>query len=252
VRRIRVLLIVAAGALVAPAAGGQTAPPDTLATAGADAHVLGIEIGSIDTLATPAPESVDAGAFRYVYGQESRGFTVTMQQINSASRRLFIVAVPVAAGASLIAGSDLDPAVRLAASELGAGAAVYLLKFAIRRPRPYVGLSGVEARVEIPEIDHDPYSLPSGHAAVSFALATSTSLSYPRWYVIAPTYAWAATTALSRVWHGVHYPSDVALGAAMGTGVAVLVHLFLPDVDPDDVDPLGPPPPPTVNLRFAF
>jgi membrane-associated phospholipid phosphatase len=252
VRRLALCLALVAAGLAAPAAGAQTAPPDTLAPAGAGSGVLGIEIGSIDTLATPAPESVDARAFRFVYGQEGRAFSGTMQQVNSASVRLFIASVPLSAGASLIAGADLDPTVRLAASELGAGAAVYLVKFMVRRPRPYVGLPGIEARVEIPELDHDPYSLPSGHAAISFAIATSTSLSYPRWYVITPTYAWAATTALSRVWHGVHYPSDVALGAALGTGVAVLAHLFLPEVDPDDADPLSAPAPPAVNLRFAF
>jgi membrane-associated phospholipid phosphatase len=209
-------------------------------------------VGSIDTLATPGPESVDTRAFRYVYGQRARAFTGTMQQINSASRRLFIAAVPVSAGASLVAGSDLDPTVRLAASELGAGGAVYLVKFLVRRPRPYVGLSDVEARVHIPELDHDPYSLPSGHAAVSFALATSTSLSYPHWYVIAPTYAWAATTALSRVWHGVHYPSDIMLGAALGTGVAVLFHVLLPDIDPDDSDAAGAAAPPALTITFPL
>ncbi len=250
--RLPTLVLAAAGVLIAPAAAAQTAPADTLEPDGVTLPVVGIEVGSADTLATPAPESVDARAFRYVYGQDAPAFRGTMQQINSASRRLFIVAVPAAAGAALIAGADLDPAVRLAASELGVGAAVYLVKFAVRRPRPYVGLPGVEARVHIPELDHDPYSLPSGHAAIAFALATSTSLSYPHWYVITPLYAWAATTAVARVWHGVHYPSDIVLGAALGTGVAVLVHVLLPDLDPDDVDPLGAPAPPAVTLRVPL
>jgi membrane-associated phospholipid phosphatase len=105
----------------------------------------------------------------------------------------------------------------------------------------------------VPENDPDPYSFPSGHAAVSFALATSTSLSYPEWYVVVPAYAWATATSLARVWHGVHYPLDTMAGAAFGAGAAVLVHLLLPEVDGED-DELGTlrAAPPALTLRLVF
>jgi membrane-associated phospholipid phosphatase len=86
---------------------------------------------------------------------------------------------------------------------------------------------------------HDPpapgdarLSFPSGHASLSAALATSWSLSHPRWYVIGPGALWATGVALSRVHLGVHYPSDILAGIILGVGVAVLVDQLRRTVTP--------------------
>ena len=63
-------------------------------------------------------------------------------------------------------------------------------------------------------------SLPSGHAATSFAGATLLALEHRRAAV--PLYVLAALIAWSRVYVGVHYPLDVVAGALLGTGVALL------------------------------
>ena len=65
-------------------------------------------------------------------------------------------------------------------------------------------------------------SFPSGHTATAFALATSLSITYPKWYVIAPSALWACSVGVSRMNEGVHYPSDVLAGAAIGAGCAVV------------------------------
>ena len=65
-------------------------------------------------------------------------------------------------------------------------------------------------------------SFPSGHTATAFALATSLSVKYPKWYVIAPSALWACSVGVSRMNEGVHYPSDVLAGAAIGAGCAVV------------------------------
>jgi membrane-associated phospholipid phosphatase len=70
------------------------------------------------------------------------------------------------------------------------------------------------------------YSFPSGHTSMAFVTATSISLIYPKWYVVAPAYAWASVVGFSRMYLGVHYPSDVLVGALVGSGSAVLTHFI--------------------------
>ena len=93
----------------------------------------------------------------------------------------------------------------------------YALKYIIKRPRPYI---------TYPDLSHlnteGTPSFPSGHTSAAFALATSASLNYPKWYVIVPSFAWAGLTGYSRMYLGVHYPTDVLAGAALGAGTAWL------------------------------
>ncbi len=90
------------------------------------------------------------------------------------------------------------------------------LKFGIARPRPYATHPDIE-----PLAHAGPYSFPSAHSSNAFATATALTLMYPKWYVIAPAYAWAGTAAYSRMHLGMHYPGDVIAGALIGSGSAV-------------------------------
>jgi undecaprenyl-diphosphatase len=65
------------------------------------------------------------------------------------------------------------------------------------------------------------HSFPSGHAASSFAAATVISVLEPRLRV--PAFVLAAAIAFSRVYNGVHWPSDVLVGAAVGVATALLL-----------------------------
>lgn len=87
-------------------------------------------------------------------------------------------------------------------------AAVILLKFTIRRPRPE-GEWGSIYRIT------DPHSFPSGHAARSAALAVMGLAIGPGWFGLALA-LWAPWVGLSRVALGVHYLSDVLAGWLIG------------------------------------
>jgi len=101
---------------------------------------------------------------------------------------------------------------------IGTTAMTYAMKNSIQRPRPFTAYPDKIAY----KGGGSGYSFPSGHTSSTFALATSLSLAYPKWYVIAPSFAFAATTAYSRMYMGVHYPSDVAGGMLLGAGSAYL------------------------------
>lgn len=89
----------------------------------------------------------------------------------------------------------------------------------IKRERPYNRYLELD-----PVVFENSYSMPSGHTSSAFATATSLSLAYPKWYVIAPSFVWAGSVGYSRMHLGVHYPSDVFIGALVGSGSAFLTH----------------------------
>ena len=95
----------------------------------------------------------------------------------------------------------------------------YALKYSINRKRPFETYPDIMKKSD----GGDP-SFPSGHTSSAFATATSLSLAYPKWYIIAPSYLWAGTVGYSRLHLGVHYPSDVMGGMIVGAGSAFLTY----------------------------
>lgn len=89
----------------------------------------------------------------------------------------------------------------------------YLIKHIVKRPRPFVQNLNIT-----PVYRAGSTSFPSGHTSSSFSTATALSRAYPKWYVIAPAFLWAGSVSYSRMYLGVHYPTDVAAGAALGVG----------------------------------
>lgn len=65
----------------------------------------------------------------------------------------------------------------------------------------------------------DRFSLPSGHTAAAFLMATIISYFYPSLIIFA--FVWAGLIALSRVVLRVHFPLDVIIGAALGITIAM-------------------------------
>ncbi|WP_228989166.1 bifunctional phosphatase PAP2/diacylglycerol kinase family protein [Streptomyces sp. DH8] len=96
-------------------------------------------------------------------------------------------------------------------------------KGAVRRERPILDLVP-----SVRQLKRQPVttSFPSGHAASAAAFATGVALESRGWgAVVAPV---AAAVAVSRVYTGVHYPSDVLAGAALGVGAAFALRGVVP------------------------
>ncbi len=94
----------------------------------------------------------------------------------------------------------------------------YLVKLIVRRPRPV--LEG------LPPLGGAPSSLsfPSAHATSSFAVATAMTRVEP-WGALA--FLLALALALGRPYLGMHYPSDVLVGAVLGVALGLIVPLSL-------------------------
>jgi membrane-associated phospholipid phosphatase len=106
----------------------------------------------------------------------------------------------------------------ICASLLAAGIISTGLKYTVNRERPFATYSFITKKIEA-----GSPSFPSGHTSGAFSVATSLSLAFPRWYVIAPSFLWAAGVGYARMELGVHYPTDVLAGAVIGAGFSWLM-----------------------------
>ena len=68
------------------------------------------------------------------------------------------------------------------------------------------------------------YGFPSNHASNGFATATMLTLLYRRRLVAACAFLWAIGSCYSRMYLGVHFPTDILVGAIVGTCIAVAVY----------------------------
>lgn len=164
-----------------------------------------------------------AWCLRFNRGCNSRFIKTLFSVVSRLGDGIFwytlVLSLPIVYGEA-----GLMPALRMAIVGF-VGLALYkYLKSRLVRERPYISLAGIVAGTKA----LDRYSFPSGHTlhAVSFtALAVA---SFPvRGALLIP---FAALIAASRVVLGLHYPSDVLAGAAMGAGLAGLSMCLMPIV----------------------
>ena len=162
----------------------------------------------------------DIDALQKVNGWNNK-FVRNYNKVISQTEPYVAIGVPVAMAVASWIKHDKDllkDALYVGTSVAGAFVVTYGMKYLVDRERPY---DRWPDRVHAYSRENSP-SFPSGHTATAFALATSLCVRYPKWYVIAPSALWACSVGVSRMNEGVHYPSDVLAGAAIGAGCAVV------------------------------
>ena len=97
---------------------------------------------------------------------------------------------------------------------------VQSLKRLLSRERPYKILEhlhtfGIELR---------DYSFPSGHTTASFSLATTLAVNLPKLAIL--VLLLALLIGMSRIYLGVHYPTDVVAGIILGVFASLTIHIY--------------------------
>ncbi len=164
-------------------------------------------------------QSLDAALFRFINQSLSNPFFDWLMPVLSGNK-LFVPAV-IVASAWLIwkqrTRGALCVAFVLLAVALGDPLIINSIKHAVGRPRPFVSMPECITLVG----RTSSFSLPSAHAANMAAAAMVAFLFFRRsWRFMVPL---AAGVAFSRVYNGVHYVSDVLLGATLGAGYAAVM-----------------------------
>lgn len=166
-------------------------------------------------------QNFDINTLRSIHLDRNQNLDATFKHITN-SYAVVSIGTPITLYALGIINKN--PELKKEAVFIGESVAVSLfvtiaLKETIKKDRPFI---------TYPEIQQltsgSGYTLPSGHTSIAFATATSLSLAYPKWYVIAPSFVWASAVGYSRMHLGVHYPTDVLAGALIGSGSAYLTY----------------------------
>jgi membrane-associated phospholipid phosphatase len=191
-------------------------------------------------------QSLDHALFHFGNSTLANPFFDWLMPILSGYNVPWLAAVIIAVPAVLIWGS---PRLRICALmmvlvvSIGDGLLINTVKKSVERPRPFV--TQPDARLymldthdfkvgagyvaPLPDGSLPPKanrrSFPSAHSANWFALATVAFFFYRRsaWFI----FPMAAAVAFSRIYNGVHYPSDVTGGAILGAGYAIALCVAL-------------------------
>lgn len=153
--------------------------------------------------------------FFFNHGLRCRIMDFFMNIFTQLGSLVFAVLLPLTL---LLSGKDsfVNTGLRIAAVLVCSQTVVFLVKISVHRPRPFKALENIIIRKPTKDLN----SFPSGHTCAAFSLAFVLAASIPGLSAI--FFALAALVGFSRIYLGVHYPSDVVIGVA----AAYLSHLF--------------------------
>ena len=156
---------------------------------------------------------LDIGILKAIYGNRNPVFDAVFGGItNSAAALAFgipgiLLIVALVTKNTALRRNALLMLIPVAISAIVAN----ILKYTIDLPRPFE----VYHFIKQLSVGGSP-TFPSGHTADAFAFATIASLVHRKWLIIIPCIIWAVLVGYSRMYLGVHFPSDVVAGAIVG------------------------------------
>lgn len=165
----------------------------------------------------PGLESIDLALFRFINLKLSNGVLDRIMPPLSGNAWFFPLLIVLGAALIWKGGTRGRLLVLMLALVLGLGDTLVInrIKKAVGRPRPYHAVP----EAHLPVGEGSSGSLPSSHTSTWFAATLIAWIYYRRsWRVMLP---FAMLIGFSRVYLGVHYPSDVLAGAILGAGYAV-------------------------------
>lgn len=179
--------------------------------------LLGAAAVAAGHLAVAALTRADVAASIDVAGARTQAGIDIATGLSRLGDTLTVVVISALAALGLLRVRQRAAAILVVAAALGATVLDETVKYLVARPRPQVAL---------PVGGLSTYSFPSGHAThaaavyLALALAMAASLGSRRqaWLAVAAAAALAVLVGASRIYLGVHYPSDVAAGLLLGAG----------------------------------
>jgi undecaprenyl-diphosphatase len=173
----------------------------------------------------PEPPAFDLGIRNAVHARASVDLTVVMRTVTNLGSGWFLWTLGLGVSLWLASAGRRRDAAWFAVAVLGANLLNETMKlgFHRRRPEAYFGYP-------LPVT----YSFPSGHSFVSFCFYMTLAeilirSHWPRWYkaaIIVVAVMLTLSIGLSRIYLGVHYPSDVAGGYAAAIAWTILVRVI--------------------------
>lgn len=94
-----------------------------------------------------------------------------------------------------------------------------IIKKSVKRIRPFVALKNLNIKL----IEIDKYSFPSGHTTSAFTLGVMASLYFPHMLIL--FLSLSTLVGISRMYLGVHYPTDIIAGSILGTLCSLIVYM---------------------------